>query len=391
MKKLISVVLVMAFLAFNMVNLIKGEEAFKPSLDFTGSRFAIGYLDSESGGSYPKGSFQMPEAKLRFNLQMFPEMKATVRMNLNNSTFSSVDYMYVDYSNLFSTIAPALKDSSFNPKIRFGLLKVDIGEETWGNNMVEATTVNPSATNTGASDEGLQLFQTLAQDTVGIPLKWSLSVTNGNTTTGVDNRQAKAICAKVGVNPINELYIATSFYNSGALGSQSAAMTYAGLATPPTNATEWTRSITELDIRYDIQSGKENRLEPGSPAWSDSKAFIRLAYGQFTDNGKDTVAPITKVTDRLGNYYFLEGYYNATDKIYVAARYSFVGFNKSTVYASLNSVNANDYTRITAGAGFRLSGNTHFKAEYMSNSATVPSTAVEPKTNQVSVLLTTKY
>jgi len=379
------------WMVFGVVCVTFGEDEFKPTVDFKGSRLAIGYLDSGSNGSYPAGSYQMPEAKLRFNWQMIPDMKVTVRLNLNNATYKEIDYLCIDYSNLMAMAVPSLKDSAFNPLLRIGRFKLDIGEETWDNNAVEATSITPSVTNTGAYDEGIQLSQVLPKDKIGIPLKWSLSLSNGNTTTGADNQQSKAVCAKIGVNPIKELYISGSYYNSGELSNQSAEMTYAGLATPPTNATEWKRTITELDLRYDIKPGKENRLEPGAPAWSDSNAFFRLAYGQFKDDGKDTVAPIVSVTDRKGTYYFVEGTYNATEKLYITARESFVGFDKSTTFDSLNGVNANEYNRISVGAGYRLSANTHIKTEYVVNEEDVPAGTKEPKNNQVAILITTKF
>lgn len=384
-------IIVVLLMMFGMVCTAFAQDEFKPTVDFKGSRLAVGYLDSGTAGSFPDGSFQMPEARLRFNLQMTPDMKVIARMNLNNAAFVNLDYLCVDYANLMAMAAPSMKDSLFNPLLRLGRFKLDIGEETWGNNPVEAASITPSVTNTGAYDEGMQLSQVYSKDKIGIPLKWSFSLSNGNTTSGADNQQSKSVCAKIGVNPINELYVSGSYYNSGQLFIGSAEMTYAGLATPPTNSTRWNRTITEIDVRYDIQPGKENRLEPGAPAWSDSKAFFRIAYGMFTDDGKDTVAPIVKVTDRKGKYYFAEGTYNATEKLYITSRYSTVGFNKSDVYASLNGVTANEYNRISAGAGYRLSGNTHVKGEYVTNSEDVQTGVTKPKNNQYSVLITTRF
>jgi len=288
-------------------------------------------------------------------------------------------------------ISPSFKDSAFNPMLRVGTFKVDIGEETWGNNMVEAATVIPSATNTGAYDEGIQLSQVLPEDKLGIPFKWSFSVTNGNSGSGSDNYNDKAICLKVATNPINELYTSLSYYDSGELGTNAAAMTYAGLSARPTNATKWTRKITELDLRYDIQPGKEKRLEPSAPAWSDSKAFFRLAYGQFNDDGKDTVPPIVSVIDRKGTYYFIEGTYNPITTVYVATRYSQVGFDKSNYYTTLNSATCNQYTRTTLCVGYRLSNYSHIKIDYTTNAEDVATGSTAPKNNQISILLTNKF
>ncbi|MFH1227941.1 MAG: hypothetical protein V1701_08570 [Planctomycetota bacterium] len=391
MNRLVIVVFTLICLVSGIISSASAEET-KLSVDFKGSRLSGGYIDSESKGTYPNGAYVMPEGKLRINGTLTPDIKVITRMTLNNPNALAMDYLYVDYTNFLSSIvAPSLKDSAFNPMLRVGMFKVDIGEETWGNNLVEAATGMPSATNTGAYDEGIQLSQVLAKDKLGVPLKWSLSFTNGNSGSVADNTPAKALCVKVAVNPINELYASLSHYNSGDLGTAAAAMTYAGLSARPTNATEWTRTITELDLRYDIQPGKEKRLEPGAPAWSDSKAFFRLAYGQFKDDGKDTVAPIVSVTDREGSYYFVEGTYNPLSNVYLALRYSNVGFNKSNYYATMNSCACNSYTRTTLCVGYRLSDNTHVKFDYTTNAEDVASGITAPKNNQFGLLVTTKF
>jgi hypothetical protein len=88
----------------------------------------------------------MPEARLRFNLLMSPDIKVVARMSLNNAAFVSLDYLSIDYANLMALAAPSMKDSLFNPLLRIGRFKLDIGEETWGNNPVEAASITPSVT-----------------------------------------------------------------------------------------------------------------------------------------------------------------------------------------------------------------------------------------------------
>jgi hypothetical protein len=388
----------LAILAITLVMVtgleIMAQDDFKPSVDFKGSRIAFGYLDSGNDGSYPDGSVMAPDAKLRFNWNMQPNMTVVTRMSIPNGKFDKLDYIYLDYKNLFAEISPSLKDSAFNPLFRIGRIKLDIGEETFADNPVESALISNSAGIVAGYDDGFQLSQTLDKDVLGIPFKWSLSLTSGNASTdpmGVDNEQGKATCLKIGLVPMPNLYVSASYYNSGDLGSADAEVTYAALKTRPTNSTTWTRVINELDVRYDFQPGKENRLNPGAPAFSDSKAFVRLAYGQFTDNGKDKVAPILAVVDREGKYYFLEGYYQASPKIYLAGRYSIVGFDKSTLYASLNSVAANEYKRISIGAGYRMSNNTHLKVESRTDTETVASGTTAPENNQVAIMLVTKF
>ena len=397
MKKMLSGLVIVLFLGI-MGSMVFAEDEFKPNIDFKGSRLAAGYLNSGKNGSYQYGSFQEPDAKLRFNWQMSPDVTIVTRMSIENAAFNSLDYFYIDYRNILAQASPSLKDGPFNPTIRLGRLKLDVGEETWADNPVESIVVSNSASIIKGYDEGLQLFDTIKKERFGVPIKWSLSLTNGNSGTGKDNNQAKATDFKIGVNPITELYVSGSYYNSGQLGistghvaPNNADATFAGLATAPTNATLWSRTIKELDLRYDFQPGKENRLNPGAPAWSDSKGYIRAAYGQFADDGTDKLAPINKVTNREGTYYFVEGCYNVTEKLYLGVRESKIDIKKSTMFYTLNGVNANDYTRTSVGVGYRLTDNTHVKIEDAVNSAKVPTGTKKPEINQIALLFTTKF
>jgi len=372
------------------------QEEFKPTIDFKGSRMAIGYIDSQSDGSFPIGSFQVPDGKIRFNLNMSPDITFVARMPFNNTTVSGFDYFYMDYKNFLSNISPSFKDSLFNPVLRLGRMKLDIGEETWSDNSVEAIVISNSAGLTNGYDEGVQLHQTLKKEQIGIPLKWSLSLTNGNSGTGADNTQSKALCFKIGANPIKELYISGSYYDSGKLISIStsapadADAAYAGLKTKPQGATEWKRKIMEVDLRYDFKPQKEDRLNPGAPAFSDSKAYLRGAYGEFRDTGKDTIT-LANIPDRTGSYYFVEGAYNLTEKVYLGARYSKIKFY-GNYFDTLNSVSkVNSYERTSLGVGYRFTQNTHMKLEYLRNWEKMKTGSVAPKNDQVAFLITTKF
>lgn len=368
------------------------EESFTQTMNFSGSRFSAGYLDSGSGGSYPAGSFQIPETRLEFNWLMDSDTTVYAKMNLNNAKFNGMCCFYIELENILTHVSPSLKGSVFNPTVDAGQFKADLGEEYNYNDPTDGILISNSAANICGMDKGVRLSQALPQEKLGLPFKWSIGLSNGNAmANGVDNNQAKAIMVKLATLPLSPLYASASYYNSGDLKTQDAALPYAALVTRPTNATEWTRSIWEFDLRYDIQPGKEDRLCPGPPAFSDSKAFFRAAYGKFDDSGKDKVLPILSVTDRKGSYYYVEGCYNATEKLYFAARYSAIGFDKSATFAALNGVNANKYTRISVGPGYRLSSNTHVKAEYSTNNEDTPAGTSDPKDNQVAILFTTLF
>ena len=308
-------------------------------------RWAAGYFDSGKAGSYPSGSFEVPDAKIQFSFEPDEINKIVMRLNLNNGTFNSVDYSYIDtnLANLFNSSLPL--------NSRIGRIRLDFGEEWLSNNPIEGALPSNSAANVDGKDEGVQLSGKLGK---AKPLTYAVSVTNGNSGTGSDTATAKAFAGKLSYNILDPLYVSASYYNSGSMKSSNTEICIAGLATPPTGAKDWKREIWEVDLRYDFKKGKT--LNP--PAFSDSKAIIQLAYGNFSDDVSTTGS-----SNRDGRYGYLEGLYNFTKKFYMAGRFSIVDLTDDTT-ASLNSITCNKYQRYSLGAGYRLTGNTILKISY---------------------------
>lgn len=313
-------------------------------------RAAVGFFDSGSTGSFPQGSFEAPEAKLQFSIQPDSVNTLVMRFDLNNARFNSVDYLYLQSKNFL----PCLKNTPFSLDGRLGRFKLGFGEETWSNNPVESVLPSNSAENTTVSDEGLELAGKIKLDSIKLsPLGWAVSASNGNSGTGSDTTRAKAWFAKLYHTPVDPLYLSVSFYHSGALATATPEFAIARLTTMPTGSTNWKRRVWEAFARYDFGKG-EKPLDP--PAYNDSKAFVRLSYGQFADDP-------TGGTDRDGQFGFVEGTYNITPKFYAAARYSQVKLDNN-ITASLNGVTANKYERYSLGGGYRWSEITIIKISY---------------------------
>lgn len=322
-------------------------------------RWAAGYFDSEELGSFNNGSFQAPEAKIQFTFKPDDINDIIMRLNLNNAAFNNLDYFYLD-TNIMK-LTPWEKTAPFTLVSRLGRFKIDFGEETFSNNPVESVLPSNSAANVAGNDEGLMLTSKLGKAN---PLILSIGVFNGNTGTGADNNWLKAFSGKLAYNVIDPLYVSGSYYYSGNLGDIASEMSIAGITAPPTGAVKWIRQLGEVDVRYDFKKGKT--LNP--PAYCDSLAYIRGAYGHFIDNASDARAQgVANVLDREGDYGFIEGMYNITKKLYAAARASIVALNGTENTASLNSVTANAYQRYSFGLGYRLSSATILKGEYSFN------------------------
>ncbi|MDO8747519.1 MAG: hypothetical protein Q7J72_00155 [Candidatus Omnitrophota bacterium] len=314
-------------------------------------RAAFGFFDSGKAGSYPAGSFEMPDAKLQFAFQPDEINTVVTRFNLNNATSQSplLDYFFLSSKDFI----PALKDSPFSLSTRLGRFKLGFGEETWSDNIVESVLPSKSAGGVSVIDEGLEFAGKIKLEKFNLkPLGWVFSVSDGNSGVGSDSTAGKAVMTKLYHSPIEPLYLSTSYYNSGRLDSSSSEMSIAGLITPPSGESDWDRSVWEVDARYDFRKGKKP-LDP--PVYSDSKAILRLSYGQFKDEANKT---------RSGDFGFVEGTYNWTKKFYTASRYSLVNINGDGT-ATLNSITAvNGYARFSLGGGYRWTDNTILKLSY---------------------------
>jgi len=315
-------------------------------------RAAIGFFDSGKAGSYPSGSFEMPDAKIQFSFEPDETNTVVMRFNLNNATAQSplLDYFYLHSKDFLSFI----KDTPFSLSCRLGRFKLGFGEETWTDNPVEGVLPSKSAAGVSVIDEGLELAGKIKLDKIHLkPFGWVLSVSNGNKGVGSDTSGAKSFMGKLYYTPIDPLYLSASYYNSGSLKTSNTEMSIAGLVSPPTGVTKWDRTVWEFDVRYDFGKGKKP-LEP--IVYSDSKAIIRLSYGQFADD-------VSSAPERNGQFGFVDGTYNLTKKFYTAARYSLIDLDGDQT-ASLNGITANRYQRYSLGLGYRLSENTILKLSY---------------------------
>ncbi len=342
-------------------------------------RAVFGYFDSGKSGSYPPGSFEMPDAKIQFAFQPDEINTVVMRFNLNNATAQTplLDYFYLQSKDFL----PCLKETPFSLNSRLGRFKLGFGEETWSDNPVEGVLPSNSAARaTIGGDEGLELAGKIKLDKIGLkPLGWVTSISDGNSGVGSDSGQGKAFMGKLYYTPIDPLYLSATYYDSGSLKASNSELTIAGLATRPTGATNWRREAWEVDARYDFGKGKKP-LDP--PAYSDSKAIVRLSYGEFQDDASGA-------NERSGDFGFAEGTYNLTKKFYTAGRYGFIDLDGSTT-ETLNSVTANKYERYSLGLGYRWSENTILKLSYDWNDESGPSTE-ESDNDLLSAIVATQF
>ncbi len=350
-------------------------------------RFAAGFLKSEQGNdamssrpSYSHGSFEVPEAKVQIALQPDAYNTVVMRANLNNATFNAMDYFFVDTKDFL----PQLHGSAYTLESRLGRFKLPYGEEMHSNNFVESAVVSNSASNAASYDEGIQLSGKIGSEN---PVRWFTALSNGNgngVTAGTvrDNMAPKAFSAKLAYSPLFPLYLSGSVYTSGGLGTDTCDMLFAGMNSRPGGATGWSRTLWEADARWDFEKGKETELYLMS-AYSDSRAYIRGAFGQLTDSADG-------VGDRDANYGFVETLWNFHPKWHLAFRYSLIDMTGIST-ATLNNVNnATNYQRFTPAIGYRLTDKTLIRVAYDFNRSAVVN-GDDPPDDLLMVILSTEF
>ncbi len=332
-------------------------------------RAAVGYFDSGKSGSYPSSSFEVPEAKIQFEFE--PDSKNTfiLRANLNNAAFNNLDFFYLDSKEFCSF----LEERGVKLTSRLGRFKLDMGEETWSNNPVEGALISTSAANMSGNDEGIQLGLALGDKKK--PLKVTGAITNGVTGVGSDTTTPKAFTGKISYRFCDPFYVSASYHHSGELKLSNSEAGIGGLVMRPANAIKWDRQIWEVDARYDLNPGKI--IDP--PVYTDSLAYLRLAYGQFYDNAQP-------VSDRDGIYGFAEGLWNISDKIYAVHRTSVVDLNGDAT-AAFNSVTTNRYIRYSFGLGYRMTDAAILKTEYSINRTK----SSDPHDNQFATVVSSQF
>jgi len=351
------------------------QAATKGALIKIDGRLFVGLFSTGEDGAYPNRALDIPDAKLRFTFMPSENVIIVTRFSNNKAAQNGFDYFYLDLKD-WGGAAPG-------HLLRLGKQKIDIGEETWTDNPVENILITNSAAAIGGYDVGAGFRGPIP----GTPVTYSLAVLNATGEVGASPR-GLAVAGKLAASPIKNLYLSAGMYQSGDLvkadGTVGApALKVANLKTAPAGATSWERALWEVDARWNYGATGVKSTIPSS----DSPVPFQLAaaIGQF----KDDFTGIG-VTDREGQYWYVEGLYNAAKKVYLAARLSEVTMDNGAIAKLDNSqVEVNEYRRVSIGAGYHLTPLTDIKLEVTKN--TTDGGASEPNLDQIAIGVATKF
>jgi len=348
------------------------EAASSVSAAFPGEKLKIdgrvftGIFDTGDGGGSPNWSTNISDAKLRFTFRPSSSITVVNRFSVAGATAGDLDYLYVDW---------ALP----NTTLRVGQRKVDFGQETWQDNSVENMLVSASISHVSGQATGIALVGKLGS-TKTSPL-YEVGFMNGPKGVMVRPNNSLPFNAKIGAAVADNVFASVSHFNSGDLGSgDKSAVSVGEVSDAPAGATEWKRTLWELDLRYNYGT---NGIRPMIPSGNPPKIMLGATYGAFADNA-------VGVPDRDGQFWFVEGVYSLNDRVYAAARYSAVDLDNGILAALGKSpVAVNSYKRTSIGLGYRLTDLTHLKTEYSFNDTS--GGLSQPSLNQWAVGLASKF
>lgn len=333
------------------------------------SRMFIGLFDTGDQGTSPNWSADISDVKLRFTFNPSKNVTLVTRLSATSTKATEFDYLYLDYAG---ALGPA-------NVIRVGQRKIDVGQETWQDNPIENMLISPSISHVTGTGTGIALLGRFA-DTKTSPL-YEIGIVNG--TKGVMVRPTNSIPfnIKLGVPLPNNLFASASYFDSGDLKTaDKSAIGIAELTDAPTSATEWRRKLWELDLRYGYGV---NGIRTLVPVGELPKLMLGATYGAFSDDAVGT-------DDRDGNYWFVEGLFKLTDRLYTSARYSALDLNGGVLAAlGKSSVPVNSYKRTSFGLGYKLNDLTLLKTEYSFNNTS--GGASDPSLNQWAVGVASKF
>jgi len=352
------------------------QAASKGSLVKIDGRLFAGLFSSGNEGAYPNRALDIPDAKLRFTFVPGKDVAVVTRLSHSKST-TVFDYLYLDLNN-WGGVAPG-------HSLRLGKQKVEIGEETLTDNPVENILITNSAASIGGNDVGVAFRGSIPA--IKVPANYVLSVLNGTGELGVSPR-GLAVAAKIGASPLENLYLSASVYDSGDMIKSDGAVVapalkVANLQSVPAGAIGWDRSLWEVNARW--QYGPTG-VRPNIPSGASPAPFqLGATLGRFKDNFSGE-----GITDREGQYWYIEGLYNATEKIYLATRLSEVTLDDdATARLADSPVAINNYRRFSIGAGYHLTPLTDVKVEVTKN--TTGGGASEPDLDQIAIGVATKF
>jgi hypothetical protein len=308
----------------------------------------LAFFDSGSEGQFPNAEFRIDEARVFLDAQVWDNTYFFTELDLATRENPGVDVnleeLYVDFENV-----SRLWNRDRLVNIRAGRFDIPFGEEYQSRHSIDNPLIAHSLSDIWGVDEGVELYGDFGK------FDYVLAVQNGGANLD-DFNADKAVTGRLGYNPTHWLRVSASAMRTGNLsvsGDGMSALWFGnGLVRSlgDTNTTTFHAELVEGDVQLRLP-----------------RAQVKAAGGYLHYADNDTTAD----NNRDMYYYYVEGVYDVTKKLYGAARFSQVMAKDG--FPIVGNGDFDDYYfetlsknlwRATVGAGYRFSPNLILKMDY---------------------------
>lgn len=310
----------------------------------------VAFFSTGKDGAFPNQEFRLDEAKLFVDAEVFPNVYFFTELNLTEreepETATEIGELYLDIENLSRFWG---QENQLN--VRVGRLDIPFGEEYLTRDAIDNPLVMHSLSDLWGVDEGVELYGRIGK------VKYVFAVQNGGLPSLRDFAGDKSLSGRLGCDPTGWLHLSVSGMRTGDLAPQDflSAMWFGNgffrsLGNPATT-TRFSADLVEGDIQLRL-----------------SRCRINAAGGYVHYKDNDSLAN----NSRDVYYYYVEGVYDITKRLYAATRFSQIlarngfplagnGEQGEYFYGELSQ----QLWRLSMGLGYRFHPNLILKVEYM--------------------------
>lgn len=174
---------------------------------------AFGFVDSGRAGVRPDGGFQIKEATVHVEMDVW--QSAVVYVELQTNRLGSDDSKYVRTGEVHAHFRDLLRTASVQVGAKVGRIDIPFGDEYLWQDAPDNPLISNSASYPYGWDEGVLVYGRLSG------LGWIAAITDGTDERSAEDDPSKAINLKFYGEPVDGLTVSTSLMRTGAVGKSA--------------------------------------------------------------------------------------------------------------------------------------------------------------------------
>lgn len=314
---------------------------------------AAGYYDTGSGGTRDPGSFEIKEASLFVEAQVWE--KTSFFIELQTNRLGADNDKYVRTGEVYIHLRDVLETNTGSVGVKIGRFDIPFGEEYLWQDAIDNPLITNSASYPYGWDEGVLAYGNWGE------LNWVAAISDGSDARSSDDTSDKAFNLKLYGNLLHPLYLSASYMYNG--DGKKSAVEFGGSHFQPvtdsavgsSTSAEVNSDMWELNLKYQFSLG-------------DMPGYVALTGGWANQDDADSNF------DRDFSWFSVEPFLQVTNRFYGVVRYSEIGtfdddegfhFDGKT-FAGGNSAYGFDtkrFRRLGVGIGWQPNPRTRAKLE----------------------------